>query len=118
VLATRDQHSLFLMRLRIQTFSPLPELKAWYSTDHDPLSDTPLATVSHLKHAICLQLLSLKKFGVNGTHLVFFLDSFELLDESPLSVVRDGDLICVRALPSAQSVLLRKRKSAFDEGEQ
>lgn len=100
------------MRLRIQTFSPLPELKAWYSTD---ASD---GTISHLKHDICLQVPPLRQFGVNGPHLVLLLDNFELLDDSPLSVVRDGDLICIRILSSDQPVILRKRKATFQPGEQ
>jgi len=97
--------------LRIQTVSPLPELKVWYSTDHLTLSDS---SVAHLKHAISLQLPALKQFRVHGPHLVLLLDAFELLDHSPLSVLRDGDLICVGILPSALPVL-RKRKPCLDQ---
>jgi hypothetical protein len=100
------------MRLRIQTFSPLPELKVWYSTDNHPISDA--ANIAYLKQAICTQVPALTQFGVDGSNLVLLLDSFELLDDSPLSVVRDGDLICIRILPSA----LPKRKAPFHEGEQ
>jgi len=104
------------MRLRFQTVSPLPELKAWYSTDPDAVSDGGSSTIAHLKHTICLQIPALRQFGVNGRQLVLLLDSFELLDDSPLSVVRDGDLICIEIRPSVQPLLFRKRKAAHDEG--
>jgi hypothetical protein len=79
-----------------------PELKAWYFTDSDTFSesDNILSTVPHLKQAICLQVPALRKFGVNGHQLVLLLDNFELLDGSPLNDVRDGDLVCIRSLPS------------------
>ena len=109
MLASRDNPSLSLsMRLRLQTVPPLPELKVWYSTDHFTLSDSSIA---HLKHAISIHIPALNQFPVKSPHLVLLLDSFELLDDSPLSVLRDGDLICIRILPSAL-----KRKSSFDQG--
>lgn len=104
------------MRLRIQTLAPLPELKAWYFADSDTLSDNVLSTVTHLKQAICLQVPALRQLGVNGHQLVLLLDNFELLDDSPLNVVRDGDLVCIRILPSLQPAIRHKRKAGVEGG--
>jgi hypothetical protein len=105
------------MRLRIQTIPPLPELKAWYSADHDTTLDAT-STIAHLKNAICLQFSTLTDLGVNRHHLVFLLDSFELLDDSSLGLLRDGDLICIKALSSVQPALFRKRKMVNHQGQQ
>lgn len=83
------------MRLRIQTKAPLPELKAWYTPD----SETAPETVSELKNAICQNVQTLRASGVSGYQVLLLLDDFQLLDDSPLDVVRDGDLICIKMLP-------------------
>ncbi|KII96121.1 hypothetical protein PLICRDRAFT_170702 [Plicaturopsis crispa FD-325 SS-3] len=75
------------MRIKILTTHPLPELKAWFTYD----SREVISTVSDLKNAISSQFKLLR-----GYTLDFFLDDFEILDDSPIDVVRDGDLICVR----------------------
>jgi hypothetical protein len=97
------------MRLRIQTIPPLPELKVWYSADHDTTLDAS-STIAHLKHAICLQVPALRDSAVNGRHLVLLLDTFELLDDSPFGLLRDGDLICIK--------VLHKRKTVNHQGQQ
>ncbi|TFK35044.1 hypothetical protein BDQ12DRAFT_326920 [Crucibulum laeve] len=80
------------MRLRIQTFPPLPDLRVWFIPD----LLVQLHTVLDLKLAICLRIQALKDVGVTGQDVVLLLDEFELLNDSPFNVVRDGDLICVK----------------------
>ncbi|KAG6915042.1 hypothetical protein DXG01_013772 [Tephrocybe rancida] len=85
------------MRLRLQTKAPLPELKAWFS----PHPDNTPATVAELKLAICQQIPALRAQEGLGNRLLLLLDDFELLDDNPLDVVRDGDFIHIKALPDA-----------------
>jgi hypothetical protein len=80
------------MRLRIQTYNPLPDIKAWFIPD----AQTAPVSVYDLKELICLRFQALKARKISGKDLVLLLDDFELLNDSPFSVVRDGDLICVR----------------------
>lgn len=79
------------MRLKLQTKPPLPEIKAWFA----PHSDNVPATIGELKYLISCQIPSLQ---ISGKDVLLLLDDFELLDDSPLDVVRDGDLILVKAL--------------------
>ena len=86
------------MRLRIQTYNPLPEIKAWF------IPDVQTATsVYDLKEALCLRFQALKARKFSGKDLILLLDDFELLNDSPFSAVRDGDLICVKLSPLAQA---------------
>ena len=85
------------MRLRIQTYNPLPEIKAWF------IPDVQITTsVYDLKEALCLRFQALKARKFRGKDLILLLDDFELLNDSPFSAVRDGDLICVKLSPLAQ----------------
>jgi hypothetical protein len=85
------------MRLRIQTYNPLPEIKAWFIPDVQNA-----ASVYDLKEALCLRFQALKARKFSGKDLILLLDDFELLNDSPFSAVRDGDLICVKLSPLAQ----------------
>ena len=84
------------MRLRIQTYIPLPEIKAWFIPDVQSA-----ASVYDLKEALCLRFQALKARKFSGKDLILLLDDFELLNDSPFSAVRDGDLICVKLSPLA-----------------
>ena len=86
------------MRLRIQSCSPLPDIKAWFVPD---VHSAP-ASIYDLKEALCLCFGAFKTLKVGGKDLILQLDDFELLDDSPFSAVRDGDLICVKLSPFAQ----------------
>ena len=85
------------MRLRIQTYNPLPEIKAWFIPD---VQST--ASVYDLKEALCLRFQAFKARKLSAKNLTLLLDDFELLNDSPFSAVRDGDLICVKLSPSAR----------------
>ncbi|KIJ61031.1 hypothetical protein HYDPIDRAFT_31729 [Hydnomerulius pinastri MD-312] len=87
------------MRIKISTNSPLPPLKAWFPfpslPDEGPTSpfDPPKRTIYSLKYLICATLPDLS--FCSPSHLRLTIDGFELLDECALTVVRDGDLICI-----------------------
>jgi hypothetical protein len=82
------------MRLKLLTNPPLTPLKAWF-----PLPDSPsptLSTINHLKHQLCAHLPVLISARVRAKDIVLVLDEFELLEETEISVLRDGDLVwCV-----------------------
>jgi hypothetical protein len=81
-----------MMRLRIQTLSPLPELKAWFI----PEIQDAQSTVFDLKDLFCMGIPQLRANQIHPDNLILLLEGFELLNESPISVVRDGDLIIVK----------------------
>ena len=80
------------MRLRIQTFSPLPELKAWFIPEIHDADET----VFDLKELLCKGTPQLRANQIHAQNLILLLDGFELLNDSPISAVRDGDLIIVK----------------------
>jgi len=86
------------MRLRIQTCNPLPDIKAWFIPD---VQGVP-SSIYDLKEVLCLSFQALKARKFSGKDLILLLDDFELLNDSPFSAVRDGDLLCVKLSPLAQ----------------
>jgi hypothetical protein len=102
LFAGSDRENLMTMRLRIQTVPPLPKLKAWFPVD----STDSWATVHDLKSALCSRVQVLRDASVQALHVVLFLDDFELLKESDINVVRDGDLICIK--PSSTPILCKR----------
>lgn len=96
------------MRLRIQTCQPLPELKIWFIPDD---KDVPV-TIYNLKEALCQRIPSVNESRLLGHDLGLFLDDFELLDDSPFSAMRDGDLICIKAVSSVQAVIVKAEGSS------
>ncbi|KXN80901.1 hypothetical protein AN958_06848 [Leucoagaricus sp. SymC.cos] len=100
------------MRLRIQTLPPLPDLKAWFIQDEH---QTP-ASIGDLKQLLCSNIGILKGAGVIPGDVQLLLDDFELLNESPFAAaLRDGDLLCIKAVRS--STTRRRPKSEEKEGE-
>jgi hypothetical protein len=79
------------MRLKLQTNPPLSPLKAWFPLP-DSLSPT-LSTINELKRHLCTHFPILSKSCITAKDIVLELDEFELLDETELGVLRDGDLI-------------------------
>lgn len=89
------------MRLRVQTIPPLPELKAWFIPD----IQAAFPTINDLKLSFCASIPTLRNANLAGSDLTLHLDGFDLLGESPLDVVRDGDLIQLRqARPRSENV--------------
>ncbi|KAJ6625019.1 hypothetical protein B0H10DRAFT_2005382 [Mycena sp. CBHHK59/15] len=78
------------MRLKIQSVPPLPALKVWFTPGEQCI------TVANLKSALAREVPELKLKSVSPLELT--LDGFGLLDASLLlDVLRDGDLVLVKA---------------------
>ncbi|KAI0687350.1 hypothetical protein C8Q76DRAFT_803647 [Earliella scabrosa] len=89
------------MRLKVESVPPLPHVKAWFSAQ-------ALPSVLDLKTALCTDLAPFKHAAIVPEHLVLLLDDFELLDSSPIHVLRDGDLIVIKKTVAS---LQHKRKT-------
>lgn len=74
------------MRIKIASIPPLPFVKAWYSV-------TSASTVADLKTSLCADLPPFQRDRINGRDIILVLDDFDLLNASPVDVIRDGDLI-------------------------
>jgi len=95
------------MRLRIQTFPPLPDFKAWFSFEAHEIPNS----IRELKELLCSDIIVLKGACVSAREIQLLLDDFELLNESSFTAaLRDGDLLCVKA-----SLLQRSRVQGKDE---
>ncbi|KAH9887605.1 hypothetical protein C8Q73DRAFT_712546 [Cubamyces lactineus] len=81
------------MRLKVESVPPLPHVKAWFSAN-------ALPSILDLKTSLCADLQPLSNEHVRPDHILLLLDDFELLDSSPIDVVRDGDLIVIKKRPS------------------
>jgi len=105
------------MRIRIVTFDPLPPLKAWFDVDLDNSS-----TIWDLKHAISTRVSALREARVTAEHLVLVIDDWELLTESRVGIVRDGEVVGIRGRDTEVQVQVQstvgtdnKRKRAADD---
>jgi len=85
------------MRLRIQTYAPLPDLKAWFL----PTLNDGQDTILDLKDNLCSRVQVLKDGHYRAKDLLLSLEGFELLNDSPIGAVRDGDLLCVKLSPTS-----------------
>lgn len=77
------------MRIRILSEAEqanLPGIRSWYNVDREN-------TVGSLKLSLCASVPALHNARVIPHELVLTLDDFELLDDSPIHILRDGDLI-------------------------
>lgn len=70
---------------RIRLGSTDPPLKAWFSVP------SHVATVRDLKKSLCSNLEVLEDVAPDS--IILLLDEFEVLDDSPINVLRDGDLL-------------------------
>lgn len=75
------------MRLKLQTTAPLEALRVWLPLPPD------LTTVTSLKYHLTTCLPTLVSSSVKPRDLTLLLDGFELLNDSEVDVLRDGDLI-------------------------
>ena len=77
------------MRIRILSQSEqtnLPVIRSWFNVDRE-------STVTSLKLSLCASLPALRDARVRAEELVLTLDDFELLNGSPINILRDEDLI-------------------------
>jgi len=78
-----------MLRIRILSEpeqTNLPNVKSWFNVDKEN-------TVASLKSSLCASVPALRDAHIPATKLVLTLDDFELLDDSPVHILRDGDLI-------------------------
>ncbi|KAF9817633.1 hypothetical protein IEO21_03289 [Rhodonia placenta] len=89
------------MRIKLESVPPLPLVKAWFSVHS-------ATTVSELKSVLCSDLPAFLDGQLRGGDILLLLEDFELLDSSPIDVIREGDLIIVKRNPSVTSSNKRK----------
>lgn len=76
------------MRLKISTIHPLGPLKVWFTLDNG----SEAHTIVQLKRALCARL----PIGMQADNITLMMDEYDLLDESPISILRDGDAVCIK----------------------
>lgn len=74
------------MRLKISTVHPLSPFKAWFVLD--TLVDN-VYTIAHLKRTLCARL----PLVLPDNNIILVMDDYDLLDDSPISILRDGDAV-------------------------
>lgn len=72
--------------IRIRLQCEAPSIKAWFLL-------VDLKTIGELKVALCTNVTALKNTGVLPANLSLALDGFDLLSESDVSILREGDLV-------------------------
>jgi hypothetical protein len=80
---------IYFMRIRILSESGqtnLPEIRSWFNVDRED-------SVASLKLSLCASVSAIRDAHIRPTELVLTLDDFELLDDSAINILRDGDLI-------------------------
>ncbi|KAI0092660.1 hypothetical protein BDY19DRAFT_497019 [Irpex rosettiformis] len=92
------------MRIKVESTPPLTTFKAWFVV-------STASTIQDLKESICSDIPALHKLDVDADELTLVIDGFELLDSSPIDVVRDGDLVNVRQRVAHVKADAKKRKA-------
>ncbi|KAF8304787.1 hypothetical protein DL93DRAFT_2090101 [Clavulina sp. PMI_390] len=92
------------MRIRVLSRPPLPTIKAWFAVPDSnnnagPSSllqhELPISTINDLKFALCSKIHDLTN-AAGPAEIKLLLDDFELLDQSPIEVLKDGDLVIIQ----------------------
>ncbi|KAG1729088.1 uncharacterized protein EDB91DRAFT_1160174 [Suillus paluster] len=74
------------MRLKISTVHPLSPFKAWLAVADE------VYTIAQLKSTLCARL----PIGLQADDITLVMDEYDLLDDSPISILRDGDAVCIK----------------------
>jgi hypothetical protein len=92
-----ELHTRFdAMRVRLSASLGAEAIKAWFNVD-----TSTLLTILDLKTKLCSFLDALRDLRLASTDVQLSVDGFELLDDSTVDVLREGDLIqCVVLMPS------------------
>ncbi|EMD31767.1 hypothetical protein CERSUDRAFT_119350 [Gelatoporia subvermispora B] len=90
------------MRVKVESIPPLPTIKAWFGVHS-------ASTVSDFKSVLCSDLPALRDARTQARDILLVLEDYELLDASPVDVVRDGDLIFIKRNPS---VFTKRRRDS------
>lgn len=83
-----------LRRIRLQSFAPLPSFRVWFLVPQN------VVDVQSLKRSLSTQLPALKDSDIRPTQLVLEIDDFELLDNTSIDLVHEGDTIRQEATSS------------------
>ncbi|KAI0073396.1 hypothetical protein K474DRAFT_1710731 [Panus rudis PR-1116 ss-1] len=94
------------MRIKVQGKISATLFKAWFCPKAE-------STISELKENICSEVQALRDADIDPSEVILVLDDFELLDSSPIDVLRDGDLVVVKHVPHVSN----KRKALHDDGQ-
>lgn len=76
------------MRVRLSAAVGDTSLKAWFFLDPDVVP-----TIRQVKENLCTQLDVLRQLKWKPHHIRLLLEDFELLDEAPIQVLKEGDLL-------------------------
>ena len=76
------------MRVRVlaESQSGVPQVRSWFNIEQE-------TNVASLKSSLCASISALREARVQAIELVLLLDDFELLDNTAIHVLRDGDLV-------------------------
>jgi len=77
------------MRIRILSQpdqTNLPQFRSWFNVDKE-------TTIASLKFSLCASVPAIRDAHLHVSDLVLLLDDFELLDNSTVHILRDGDLV-------------------------
>ncbi|KAI3607750.1 hypothetical protein WG66_005218 [Moniliophthora roreri] len=97
------------MRLRLQTESGLPSLKAWFSFH---AKDEP--TILDVKKSLCKSVKGLSDQKISSGDITFELEGFELLDELDVDgLLKEGDLVVIK--PKAECSSAGKKRKAEEK---
>ncbi|KAH9037634.1 hypothetical protein EDB85DRAFT_1935630 [Lactarius pseudohatsudake] len=79
------------MRIRVlaESQSGVPQVRSWFNIEQE-------ISVASLKSSLCTSISALREARVQASELVLLLDDFELLDNTAVNILRDGDLVCLR----------------------
>jgi hypothetical protein len=75
------------LRLRVSSDIPNTTFRIWFLAPNDSRN------VLDLKRAFCEGIKELRAIGLSHDDFKLELDEFQLLDDSRLDVLRDGDLV-------------------------
>ncbi|KZV86418.1 hypothetical protein EXIGLDRAFT_774635 [Exidia glandulosa HHB12029] len=93
------------MRIRLNAAPPLPSYKAWYVFP-GALRDDTTASVRDLKRALCDSIFP----DCPPEELAFFVEGYELLDNTPLEVVQADDILNVKQTVTRTTITKRKTR--------
>src|SRR5580693_7375787 len=90
------------MRIRVLSSPPLPHVKAWFvipdgaqniASSSLVHAEPSLENIFGLKNALRNGIPALRPSSLSAANLILMIDGFELLDESSIAVINDGDLV-------------------------
>ncbi|KZT53376.1 hypothetical protein CALCODRAFT_520109 [Calocera cornea HHB12733] len=100
------------LRIRLTSHPPLPPSRVWYDLAPALLRRD---TVRALKDDICRDVPAFAQAGVSAGEVLLDVEGFELLDESAVGILKEGDLLSVKARPQVNGKQIKRRRET-EEG--